>query len=70
VTRFNVGDDVSVDYRGREHRGVVLGQSGQWVMCQITIDPVWDYGSVGAALDPQPTVCVQESRVKHAPNNS
>lgn len=66
MTRFHVGDDVTVDYCGLEHCGVVLGQSGPWVMCQITLDPEWDYGSVGPALDPQPTVCVRDSHVKHA----
>lgn len=61
---FEPGQDVTVEFCGRDHVGEVLRHSGSWVMCRILIDPAWDYGSVGARLDPQPIVCVPAKRVR------
>lgn len=68
MTRFNPGDDVIVDFGG-ECRGEVIRHSGVWVMAVIIIeDPELDRGGVTPMLDPRPTVCVRDSRVRHAEN--
>lgn len=61
---FKRGDDVSVAFSGRRHRGEVLSHHNGWVMCHIRIDdPLWDYGSISARLDPTSTVCVRDQFV-------
>ena len=62
--KFRVGQDVLVDFEGKEHRGEVVRHSGGYVMAMILIDPEWDYGRKSADLDPQATVCVPERRVR------
>lgn len=63
--KFQPGDDVIVDLKGRDHSGEVLEQRSGYVLCRIIIDPLWDYGRT-TWLDPEPTVCVPLSRVRHA----
>jgi hypothetical protein len=65
MTKFKPGDDVIVKMKAREHHGEVIEQRSGYVMCRIQIDPQWDYGST-TWLDPEPTVCVPEKRVRHA----
>jgi hypothetical protein len=64
--KFKQGDDVVVDFAGIKHQGEVIEQRSGYVMVRIIADPSWDYGSIGARLDPQPTVCVKENHVQHA----
>lgn len=64
--KHHAGDLVWVDFCGREHRGEVVRESNGWVMCRILVDAIWDYGSITARLDPESTVCVPSSRVRHA----
>ena len=66
MTKFSAGDDVIVDFGGLEHVGEVIHQSSGYVMVRITSDPVADYGSISSMIDPQPTVAVKESKVRHA----
>lgn len=66
MTKFTQGEDVLVDFQGREHQGEVIRQSLGYVMCMIAIDPSWDYGSQSPRLDPISTVCVPEKFVRHA----
>jgi hypothetical protein len=64
--KFNAGEDVMVDFAGIEHQGEVINQRSGYVMVRIILsDPAWDYGSIGARLDPEPTVCVKETHVRH-----
>lgn len=63
---YSSGDDVVVEFEGREHSGEVVRHTGGYVMCLIDIDPEWDYGSLSARLDPRSTVCVRESNVRRA----
>lgn len=67
MSKFNVGDDVTVQFGGRSHAGEVMsvGRSG-YVLCRITVDPAWDYGGISASLDPQQTVMVRENAVEAA----
>lgn len=58
------GQDVLVDFAGQTHPGVVIAQHGQWVMCRIHTDPIWDYGAITDRLDPEQTVCVRECCVR------
>lgn len=62
--KFNRGDDVLVDFGGLEHKGEVISQSAGYVMARILADPTADYGDVTPRLDPQPTVCVKETKVR------
>lgn len=66
MTKFNAGEDVIVSFGGLDHPGEVIEQRGGYVMVRIQTDPVWDYGDISPRLDPEPTVCVKESRVRHA----
>lgn len=63
---FQRGEDVIVEFDGQEHQGEVVRQSHGYVMCQIIIDPLWDYGSQSPRLDPISTVMVPEKNVRHA----
>ena len=58
------GQDVLVDFAGQTHRGVVIAQHGQWLLCKIHTDWAWDYGSITDRLDPEQTVCVRQSCVR------
>jgi hypothetical protein len=64
--KFSVGDDVIVEFGGRDHQGEVIQQSKDWILARILVDPAWDYGRVSANLDPQATVCVRVSAVRQA----
>jgi hypothetical protein len=69
VTKYLPGDSVVVEFQGVECQGIVIRQSSitGFVMARIAIeDPEMDMGSIGARLDPQPVVCVPESRVRAA----
>jgi hypothetical protein len=69
MSTFKTGDPVIVDFQGVECQGEVIRQSSAtgYVMARIAIeDPEMDMGSIGARLDPQPVVCVPESRVRAA----
>jgi len=69
VTKYAPGDAVVVEFQGVECQGIVIRQSSitGFVMARIAIeDPEMDMGSIGARLDPQPVVCVPESRVRAA----
>jgi len=64
---FKPGDDVIVDFGGGlDHPGEVIQQSSGYVMARILADPAADYGSITDRIDPEPTVCVKETRVRHA----
>ena len=66
--KFKKGELVTVRFQGRNHPGEVIGVSKRtgYVMCRVIRDPLWDYGSINARFDPEPTVCVKESDVRHA----
>lgn len=66
--KFKNGELVTVRFQGRNHPGEVIAVSKRtgYVMCRVIRDPLWDYGSINARLDPEPTVCVKESDVRHA----
>lgn len=66
MPRFVAGQDVVVDFEGRDHPGEVIRQSNGYVMCTILTDPLWDYGSRSAVLGPTATVCVPDGRVRLA----
>lgn len=66
MTKFDRGDDVIVDFGGLEHQGEVISQHSGYVMVKILADPESDYGSITDRLDPEPTVCVKETKVRHA----
>jgi len=61
--KFQPGDDVVVTVKDQEHRGEVIAHNTGYVMCRIIADPAWDYGRT-TWLDPEPTVCVKESKVR------
>lgn len=65
MSKFNPGDDVIVDFGGECH-GEVIRQSNGYVMAVIMLDPELDYGLMSSSLDPRPTVCVPEGRVRLA----
>jgi len=62
----NPGDEVIVKFSGKDHPGEVISHNRGWVMCRILLDPLWDYGSITARLDPEPVVCVKDVFVRHA----
>jgi hypothetical protein len=62
--KYTAGDDVIVDFQGKEHSGEVVRHTGAFVMAVIDIDPEWDYGPQSARLDPRSTVCVREKYVR------
>lgn len=66
MKNFKSGDDVIVDFGGLDHQGEVISQSSGYVMVRILADPTADYGGISSMLDPQPTVAVKESKVRHA----
>jgi hypothetical protein len=67
MTKYSPGDAVIVEFQGVECEGEVIRQSSGFVMARIAIPDVeLDMGAVGARLDPQPLVCVPESRVRAA----
>jgi hypothetical protein len=70
--KFKTGELVTVRFQGRTHRGEVfaVSKTAGYVMCRIIRDPLWDYGSINARLDPEPTVCVKESDVQHADSST
>ena len=66
VKKFFPGDQIMVDFQGVACRGEVIRQSSasQYVMAKITLPDVeLDMGHIGPHMDPQPFVCVPESRV-------
>lgn len=63
---YQRGDDVIVEFAGRDHPGEIIDHHPPWIMCRIHIDPTWDYGGITARLDPTPTICVRENHVRHA----
>jgi hypothetical protein len=65
MTKFKPSDTVVVSLKGRDHPGEVIAVSRGYIMARIHIDPVWDYGKT-TWLDPEPTVCVKDSDVRHA----
>lgn len=65
---MNPGDDVLVDFDGKEHRGEIVSVSKGYVLAVIVTDPCWDYGTLSPRLVPHSTVCVPESRVKPWPD--
>lgn len=66
MSPFKPGDDVIVDFGGLDHPGEVISQSSGYVMVRILAEPTADYGSISSMLDPEPTVAVKESKVRHA----
>jgi len=65
VTRYQRGDAVLVEFMGVDCEGVVVRHSSGYVMAYVTIPDVEvDFGGITARLDPQPTVCVPEARVR------
>ena len=66
MSPFKPGDDVIVDFGGLDHPGEVISQSSGYVMVRILADPIADYGGISSMLDPEPTVAVKESKVRHA----
>ena len=64
--KFSRGDDVIVEFGGLDHQGEVISQSAGYVMVKMIADPTADYGEITPRLDPEPTVCVKETRVRHA----
>ena len=70
MTKFQPGDDAVIDFDGVEVPAEVIRQSNGWVMAIAAIDGDQDWGSIGPRLDPRSTICVPESRVKHAEKTS
>ena len=69
VTRYHPGDDVVVTFQGVEMQGEVIWQgatSGYVMAVVINPDPELDMGSISAAFDPRPTVCVPASKIRLA----
>lgn len=65
--KYRRGDRVLVDFMGELCDGEVLRHSSGYVMAIVTIPDVEvDFGSITPRLDPQPTVCVPETRVQPA----
>ena len=69
MTKLHPGEDIYVQFKGLEHRAEVIDHRSGYVMCRIQIDPTWDYGKTDW-VDPEPTVCVKESHVRHAETKS
>lgn len=69
--KYQPGDDVLVDFDGRETRGEILSVSAKtgYVLCNVIIDPAWDYGSITARLAPVSTVAVRPNQLKPLPAN-
>lgn len=63
MTRFKAGDPVIVEFQDVECQGEVISHSGGYVMARVTIDVEIDFGMITPRMDPQPIVCVPESRV-------
>jgi hypothetical protein len=61
---FKPGDDVIVTFDGQDVNGVVHSHLRGWVLAEIAIDPLWDYGSLAARLAPHSIVCVKEGDVR------
>lgn len=68
--KFQPGDDVIVEFDGWEHRGEIKSSHNGWYYAKVIIDPLLDYGSVGARLAPESIVCVREVNVRHAEQSS
>ena len=66
MTKFQHGQDIIVDFKGVDVPGEVIHEAHGWVMALVDIDPETDWGSQGPTLDPQSTICVPLSRVRHA----
>ena len=66
VTKYLPGQDIVVDFKGVDVPGEVIHQSHGWVLALVDIDPNMDWGSEGPRLDPRSTICVPDSRVRHA----
>lgn len=67
MSKFQPGDAVIVKFQGIDCSGEVITQSSitGYVMVHVTIPDVEvDFGSIGPWMDPQPTVCVPQSRVR------
>lgn len=66
MIRYRPGDDVIVEFDdGAECPGEVIRHSSGYVMAVIIInDPELDLGSITARMDPRPTVCVRETKVR------
>lgn len=64
--KFQPGDDVIVEFDGWEHRGEIKSSHNGWCYAKVIIDPLLDYGPVGARLAPESIVCVREANVRHA----
>lgn len=63
--KYERGDQVLVEFMDELCQGEVLRHSSGYVMAQVTLPDVEiDFGSITARMDPQPTVCVPESRVR------
>ena len=60
------GDDVWVDFEGREWPGEVIRTDKGWVLANILVadDPSWDFGSLSARMSPLSTVAVPAGRVR------
>jgi hypothetical protein len=67
--KFQAGEDVIVNFGDIDHPGEVIEHRGGYVMVRIIADPAADYGSITDRLDPEPTLCVRETRVRHAEKN-
>jgi len=66
VTKFQPGDNCIIEFKGVEVNAHVIRQSNGWVMAVADIDGTEDWGSIGPRLDPQSTICVPETRARHA----
>jgi hypothetical protein len=66
VTKFQPGDDCIINFKGVDVPGEVIRELNGWVMAVVAIDGTEDWGSEGPDLDPRSTICVPESRVRHA----
>lgn len=64
MSTYSAGDSVTVEFMGIDHQGEVLWQSRGWTVCVIEPDPLADYGSITARLNPRTTVCVPDARVR------
>ena len=60
---MNPGDDVTVDFDGLDHDGVIERIEHGWAICTIIIDTEPDYGSGTERLSPYQTVAVPIARV-------
>lgn len=65
MPKFDVGECVVLEFDGLEHEAEVVTHRNGWVTAMMRTDPLADYGSVTARLDPScQTVCVPEKRVR------